>query len=303
MFALYVNDLPAQMKSASVSLYADDAKIYSAINDQESIEELQRDVDRMVVWCNQWRLKINPEKCNLLQYNPRSAQRQFSPTYWIEDVEIQRKTEVRDLGIFISEDLKFHAQVDKACRRAHMEINRIRRSFTSRSPEFISNMWKLYVRPHLEYCVEVWNPKALGDINKMEKVQNKMSKLARNCRHLRPEQRNEIMGLTAHEKRRLRGDLIYTYKYINDETLFTLRNDTRTRDHEKVLRVPRSNCLVKKHSFSCAPSLLIKNIHVRKLDLIKERKTNLNSTNLHMKTLKRPSINYQVDNIYIYVDT
>ena len=86
--ALYVNDLPAQMESASISLYADDTKIYSAIDDQESIEELQRDVDRMVVWCNQWRLKINPEKCNLLQYNPRSARRQFSPTYWIEDVEI-----------------------------------------------------------------------------------------------------------------------------------------------------------------------------------------------------------------------
>ena len=218
MFALYVNDLPTQMESALISLYADDTKIYSAIDDQESIEELLRDVDRMVGWCNQWRLKINPEKCNLLQYNPRSARRQFSSTYWIEDVEILGKTEVRDLGNLISDGLKVHAQVNKTCRRAHMEINRIRRSFISRSPDFISNIWKLYVWPHLEYCAEVWNPKALGDINKMEKVENKMSKLARNCRRLRPEQRNEIMGITTHEKRRLRGALIYMYKHLDDET-------------------------------------------------------------------------------------
>ena len=55
-----------------------------------------------------------------------------------------------------------------------MEINRIHRSFISRSREFISNKWKLYVRVQLEYCVEVWNPKALGDINKMGKVQNRI---------------------------------------------------------------------------------------------------------------------------------
>ena len=118
------------------------------------------------------------------------------------------------------------------------------------TPQFHIKISGFYVRPHLEYCAEVWNPKALGDIKKMEKVENKMSKLARNCRHLRAEQRNEIIGLSTHEKRRLGGDLIYMYKHIDDETLFTLRNDTRTRGHEKVLRVPRSNCLVKKHSFS-----------------------------------------------------
>ena len=250
MFALYINDLPAHIENASISLYADDAKIYSAIESETSVENIQKDLNRMIAWCSEWKLALNPEKCNLVQYNPRSVQRQFDPTYKIGNVAIEKKAQVKDLGIIVSEDLKFHCQVDKACKKAHNEINRIRRTFKSRSPEFIANMFKLYVRPHLEYCIEVWNPKSRGDIIKMEKVQNKMTKLARNTHHMRPEERNNILGLSSHEDRRLRGDMINMYKNINDESLFTLRNDTRTRGHSKMMRVPRSHCIVKDHSFS-----------------------------------------------------
>ena len=70
-------------------------------------------------------------------------------------------------------------------------------------------MLKMYERPHLEYAEEAWNPKSVGDIQKMEKVQNKMTKLIPTGRSLTPEERNRVFGLTSHEKRRHRGDLIY----------------------------------------------------------------------------------------------
>ena len=110
-------------------------------------------------------------------------------------------------------------------------------------------MYKLYVRPHLEYCVEVWNPTARGDINKLEKVQNKMTKLTCNTINMNPEQRNMTLGLSSHEQRRLRGDLINMYKNIDNDSIFSLRDNPRFRGHEKVVRVPMSNCLIKKHSF------------------------------------------------------
>ena len=157
---------------------------------------------------------------------------------------------MKDLGIIISEDLKYHAQVNEACKRAHLEISRIRRSFHSRSPKFITDMFKLYVRPHLEYCVEMWNPQFIGDIKKMERVQNRMSKLIPIGCHMSPEERNEILGLVSHEARRLRGDLINTYKNINNAELFNLRNNDRTRGNDKTICVPRSHCTIKDHSFS-----------------------------------------------------
>ena len=161
-------------------------------------------------------MSVNPSKCHLLQYNPRSSSRQFNPQYLINDVPIQKSSKVKDLGIIISDTLKMHEQVDQACKRANFEINRIRRSFVSRSPTFIANMFKIFVRPHLEYAVEVWNPQDSLSIIKLEKVQNKMTRMIPAGHLLSPEQRNSILGLTTHEKRRQRGDLINMFKHLSD---------------------------------------------------------------------------------------
>ena len=52
---------------------------------------------------------------------------------------------MKDLGTIITNDLKFHKQVGKVCARANREINRVRRCFLSRNPEFLSEMFKLYI--------------------------------------------------------------------------------------------------------------------------------------------------------------
>ena len=211
---------------------------------------MQEDLNRMMKWCTDWRLTLNPRKCYQVQYNPRAVSRQFNPVYKLGPNIILRKQQVRDLGIIISENMKYHDQVDEVCKRAVREINRIRRSFVSRSPDFIGGMYKLYVRPHLEYCVEVWNPQYQGDIIKMEKVQNKMSKLMRLGHRSTPIQRNQALGITSHEMRRLRGDVINMYKHIDNEEMFNLRHSDRTRGHAKMLAMPRSSCNIKSHSFS-----------------------------------------------------
>ena len=59
-----------------------------------------------------------------------------------------------------------------------------------------------------------------------------------------------ILGLKTHEKRRQRGDLINMFKHLSDESLFTLRNEPRFRGNSKTLKIPVSNCLIKKQSFS-----------------------------------------------------
>ena len=102
----------------------------------------------------------------------------------------------------------------------------------------------------MEYCVEVWNPKYKGDVDKLEKVQNKMTRLIRNGASRTPEQRNQLLGISSHEQRRLRGDLINIYKNINNQDIFQLRDNQRLRGHNKTIVLPRSNCAIKSHSFS-----------------------------------------------------
>jgi len=47
----------------------------------------------------------------------------------------------------------------------------IRRTFQSMSKDLFVFLYRTYVRPHLEYCVQLWNPYLAKDIDSFEKVQ------------------------------------------------------------------------------------------------------------------------------------
>ena len=250
LFSLYINDLPNCLNFGQISMYADDTKIFAPIKSNYDVVLFQDDINSLTSWCRKWKLKLNAGKCHLLQYNPRSEARKFEPIYHIDDVPVDRKNSVKDLGVIIADDAKFHKQVNVACTRATREINRIRRSFSTRTPKFLAEMYKLYVRPHMEYCIELWNPVYEGDKMKMEKTQNRMTKLLRHGRVLTPAERNSVLGLTTHEERRKRGDMISTFKHIDNPDLFTLKLDSRTRGNDKTVIARNYRHDVKRHSFN-----------------------------------------------------
>ena len=76
-------------------------------------------------------------------------------------------------------------------------------------------LYKSVVRPRLEYCIQAWSPYTQRDINKLEQVQWRASKLVPNIADLPYEQRFACLGLTTLEQRRLRGNMIHTYNITN----------------------------------------------------------------------------------------
>ena len=140
--------------------------------------------------------------------------------------------------------MKWSEQCSTAVKNANSTLGVIRRHIKSRKKDIIVKLYKALVRPKLEYCVQVWCPYLRKDIDNIERVQHRATKLISECRGLSYNNRLSRVGLITLEKRRLRGDLIQVFKLIKgfdkiDYTnFFQLAHNSRSRGHRfKIIKV------------------------------------------------------------------
>jgi len=105
-----------------------------------------------------------------------------------------------------NEKLDITRQCALAAPKAKRTLGCIKRSVASRSREGILPLCSTLMRPHLEYCVQLWSPQHKKDMELLEQVQMR-PKMIHRLEPLCCEERLTALGLFSLEKRRLQGDL------------------------------------------------------------------------------------------------
>ncbi len=112
----------------------------------------------------------------------------------------------------IHASLKSTEQANKAASAANRMIGILKNSFVHRGVDLWKRLYTTYIRPNLEFAISAWNPHLQKDINVLEKVQRRATRIPHFMKSYEYEDRCKIWGITSLSDRRKRGDLIQKYK-------------------------------------------------------------------------------------------
>jgi hypothetical protein len=249
LFLMFINDLTLSLECPTY-LFADDIKLVGSPPE----DTLQRDLLKVYQWTIDWELPLNLSKCQRL-ISPKLVAPPLTLGPQDSLVEIPRVTEVRDLGIQITSDYKPTVQCQLAAKKARRALYMLMRTMASRDPSVLLPLYKTHVRPHLEYCVQAWAPMLKKDKLVLERVQKAFTRMFPPLVALNYTERLEKLNLFSLCRRRLRGDLIETFKFLTHRNntgdhLFSLHQNAALRGHPLKLEKPHTSTSIRAHFFS-----------------------------------------------------
>ena len=249
LFTVFINDLEDGIQS-DLSKFADDTKLIASSETEEETEVIQADLRKLHEWSIKWQMNFNAEKCKVLHLGNKNKKTQYE----IGGKVIGAVNEEKDLGVIVTDNFKVGKQCTKAANKGNQKLGMIKRTFACKDKKIMIKLYKSIVRPSLDYCVPAWRPHLRKDIDKLEKVQRRATRMITECKGKGYEERLKSVGLTTLETRRERADMLEVFKIMKGleglrEGDFFKRDTNRGRGHSLKLYKKRVNLDVAKYSF------------------------------------------------------
>jgi hypothetical protein len=202
-------------------------------------------------WSKTWLLEFHPDKCVTVNYG---KPQNHDSSIKMNGLTLKEVKETKDLGVTFESSLSFNLHISTICNKANRVMGMIRRTFTYLDKETFSLLFKGMVRPHLEYAVSVWSPHMKYQVIQIEQVQRRATKLIPGLKDLSYKERLTQLKLPCLAYRRMRGDLINTYKYLHSlydcvQPKFQLR-ETATRGNSLKLYKPGCKSTIRSKFFA-----------------------------------------------------
>ena len=250
LFLIYINDIDESI-SSGILKFADDTKLYATVATKKEVAQLKEDLIHICNWSQEWLMLFNNDKCKVMHMGVRNT----SVEYYMNGIKLEDIEEEQDLGIIVQNNLKCAKQCAKAVKQANKTLGIIKRTFRHLNQQILLLLFKSLVRPHLEYCVQAWRPHLQKDIDLIEGVQRRATKLIPSLKVKSYQDRLQILKLPTLENRRLRGDMIEVFKLLTgftdvQYTKFFQLGSTLTRGHS--LKLHKNACIhdFRKYFFS-----------------------------------------------------
>jgi hypothetical protein len=170
LFILLINDL--KVTQADFWKYIDDSTV-SATAPKDSISNAQNITDDVIMWSNENRMQLNPDKCKELRISFNAESRPFHPIV-INGKELEVVTNIKLLGLTINNKLTWQPHIDEVVKKFSKRLYFLKQLKRANVPcKDLATFYTSCVRSVMDYAIPVFYyapPQYLqNDLKRLEK--------------------------------------------------------------------------------------------------------------------------------------
>ena len=130
LFVIFINDLPDVTKEGvNTALYADDTKIFGAVNCARDCESIQTTLSNMDEWTQVNNINFNASKCKILTVTRKKQP--LVHDYTLNNKQLEHVTEEKDLGVIVTSTLSWDKHVHATVSKANKLLGLLKRTCMS----------------------------------------------------------------------------------------------------------------------------------------------------------------------------
>jgi hypothetical protein len=218
LFLIYINDLVKNIQS-NIRLFADDTSLYIIVdNPVLSSITLQADIDTISSWAKTWLVTFNPTKSESMVIS-RKRLKPLHPPLVMNNEQIISISSHKHLGVYLSEDCKWHTHIDYIKTKAWSRVNVMRKLKFKLSRKTLEIIYTTFIRPILEYADVIWDNCTKGEKEELNKIQNEAARIATGTTKLVSiHNLQKEIGWETLQERRNKHKLVLLFKMKNNAT-------------------------------------------------------------------------------------
>ena len=182
-FLIYINDLTDSITSR-MKLFADDSSLFVRVKEVNAAhEQLLHDLDEVTKWAHQWKMRFNPDitKQAIEVIFSTKYKKDDHPPLTFNGVPVARQDSTKHLGITLDERLTFRKHIQEAILKANSGIALLKFLSKYVTRFVLDKMYKMYVRPHLDYGDIIYHNQLTVAMNSLESVQYQAGLIVSGC--------------------------------------------------------------------------------------------------------------------------
>ena len=224
LFLIYVNDIINDIES-EILLFADDTCIFEPVTDPiQSINKLNRDLEKLSSWAKQWLVNFNPTKTKFLVFSKKLINQQYNPLF-LDNKILDRVQTHCQLGLTFSEKMTWDDHIRDKCTSAMKRVTLLKHLSLRVPRKTKLSIYISFIRPFLEYGSVIFDNCTTVMSDALERVQRQAA-LTITGAYAHTDHTNLLNELGLHKlsTRRIVSKLTLLFKIINNLTPMYLRS-------------------------------------------------------------------------------